>query len=165
MKKIVITFWLWVLLSVIAIFSVAMLDMFGYLTKPYQAATLYLKILVVYWVGLMLGLITILVNLVIKERFLKVEKTSSSFTKKSFIPKSNPIVETTTKKHVEYINASFLDADLAGYTTPGWYFWDELSAYCYGPYSTYIEAEDALARYCDYLSGKLPGQTRSKYLC
>lgn len=35
----------------------------------------------------------------------------------------------------------------AGYTTPGWYWWDETYACCYGPYKTQLLAEQAKNQY------------------
>jgi hypothetical protein len=36
----------------------------------------------------------------------------------------------------------------SGYTTPGWYFWDETWASCHGPYPTTDAARSALTEYC-----------------
>ena len=44
----------------------------------------------------------------------------------------------------------------SGYTSPGWYFWDETWAHCQGPYSTEENAQAALRDYCDWLDGKRP---------
>lgn len=41
-----------------------------------------------------------------------------------------------------------------GYTTPGWYFWDETWATCHGPYGTQEEAMTKLLEYCLWLEGK-----------
>lgn len=45
------------------------------------------------------------------------------------------------------------DAELAGYTTPGWYFWTEDWATCCGPFTTEDEATIALSEYCEQLEG------------
>jgi hypothetical protein len=55
--------------------------------------------------------------------------------------------------HVQYIAESFEDSDLAGWTKPGWYFWDE-AASCHGPYESEQEARAKLDEYCKvYLGG------------
>ena len=41
----------------------------------------------------------------------------------------------------------FKDADQAGFTQPGWYFWDETEAFCHGPYKTLEEAREKLDEY------------------
>jgi 5'-deoxynucleotidase YfbR-like HD superfamily hydrolase len=40
----------------------------------------------------------------------------------------------------------------SGYTSPGWYFWDETGARCIGPYAERVEAEDALNNYAGELN-------------
>ena len=35
----------------------------------------------------------------------------------------------------------------AGYTRPGWYFWDETQAHCYGPYATRTRASEVAKEY------------------
>ncbi len=35
-----------------------------------------------------------------------------------------------------------------GYNSPGWYFWDEAGAYCYGPYTSAALALAGLEKYC-----------------
>jgi hypothetical protein len=41
-----------------------------------------------------------------------------------------------------------------GYTTPGWYFWDETFSNCIGPYDCKYDCEEALKEYCaKYLGG------------
>jgi hypothetical protein len=54
--------------------------------------------------------------------------------------------------HVQYIAEAFKDSDLAGWTTPGWYFWDEASG-CHGPYDNEQEARTELAEYCKVCLG------------
>ena len=57
-------------------------------------------------------------------------------------------------KNVGYLNPTgALAQDLAtiGYSTPGWYFWDETEAYCRGPYTTEAEAVQALRDYAHSL--------------
>lgn len=62
-----------------------------------------------------------------------------------------------TNKHVDYIME--LDEEIAesrgvhawGYQGPGWYFWDETEAYCYGPYKSEKAAEIALNKYAEKL--------------
>jgi hypothetical protein len=39
------------------------------------------------------------------------------------------------------------DLRLAGYSEPGYYFWDETDAYCHGPYTTREKAVAAMAKY------------------
>lgn len=39
---------------------------------------------------------------------------------------------------IEYIAEPFDDADLAGYTAPGWYFWTA-KLECVGPFSSCLE--------------------------
>jgi hypothetical protein len=51
-------------------------------------------------------------------------------------------------KMVDYIDKFWSDAHLAGYTTPGWYFWDE-ACQCTGPYETEEQAEKALTKYIE----------------
>lgn len=51
-------------------------------------------------------------------------------------------------KHVELILEAFPDAELAGWKGPGWYFWDEVGQYCYGPYPLEDEALEHLENYC-----------------
>lgn len=38
-----------------------------------------------------------------------------------------------------------------GWNGPGWYFWDETGAYCYGPYGSAQEANEACSRYAKTL--------------
>jgi hypothetical protein len=52
---------------------------------------------------------------------------------------------------IQYISETFPDADLSGYTTPGWYFWDETQAHCYGPFATRDDAVCAASEYADQL--------------
>lgn len=35
----------------------------------------------------------------------------------------------------------------SGYTTPGWYFWDETGAYCHGPFEDEEQARAAMVEY------------------
>lgn len=44
---------------------------------------------------------------------------------------------------IEYINKLIPAAPLSGFTTSGWYFWEECFSKCHGPFKTYHEAEDA----------------------
>lgn len=53
-----------------------------------------------------------------------------------------------TSNGVQLIDEPFENCDLAGYTSPGWYFWDETITYCYGPYDTRELAQTGLVRYC-----------------
>lgn len=53
---------------------------------------------------------------------------------------------------VQYIRTSFPDATLAGYSLPGWYFWDETQAHCYGPYESKTRAQSELTRYAVLLA-------------
>ena len=53
---------------------------------------------------------------------------------------------TNKKRWTDYI--SLLRARRRkGYTTPGWYFWDELGQYCHGPYPLEDEAQEHLELY------------------
>lgn len=56
-----------------------------------------------------------------------------------------------TSSPVEHIGRAFPDAALCGWKEPGWYFWDESWANCYGPYITRGEAEDAANHYAAQL--------------
>jgi hypothetical protein len=50
--------------------------------------------------------------------------------------------------HIQYLDKSFEYSDIAGYTTPGWYFWDETGAHCHGPCKDANEANEKLNLYC-----------------
>lgn len=52
---------------------------------------------------------------------------------------------------VQYISEPFPDAEISGYTSPGWYFWDEAQSHCYGPYESQGQAESALEQYASSL--------------
>jgi hypothetical protein len=54
--------------------------------------------------------------------------------------------------NVQYLHEPFENSDIAGYRGPGWYFWDETQAGCYGPYNSKEEAEWWLEEYARYLS-------------
>jgi hypothetical protein len=41
----------------------------------------------------------------------------------------------------------------AGYTGPGWYFWDETQSGCYGPYASALKAHQEQARYAREVLG------------
>ena len=43
------------------------------------------------------------------------------------------------------------DLRLAGYISPGWYYWDETQAGCYGPYESQDAAAQAAAAYAEHL--------------
>lgn len=43
------------------------------------------------------------------------------------------------------------DADLCGFTTPGYYFWDETQSQCYGPYETWIGCYNQACNYVEML--------------
>lgn len=47
---------------------------------------------------------------------------------------------------IEYLDDAKYAGD--GYTTPGFYFWNECWVDCYGPYPTREAAEAELKRYC-----------------
>jgi len=55
--------------------------------------------------------------------------------------------------YVEYLSEGFFEnAAERGWKGAGWYFWDESDGqYCYGPYLTIFEAEQALAKYAGQL--------------
>ena len=52
---------------------------------------------------------------------------------------------------IEYIAITFPDANLAGWTGPGWYFWDEAQSSCIGPFGSKAECERAAKHYGDQL--------------
>jgi len=52
---------------------------------------------------------------------------------------------------VEYLDGTKQLDSRSGYTTPGWYYWDETSCYCSGPYDSREQALAALKRYADNL--------------
>jgi hypothetical protein len=54
---------------------------------------------------------------------------------------------------VSYLSESWSDAAAAGWTGPGWYFWDETEAYCHGPYHSRLEADEAEVQYARALDG------------
>jgi hypothetical protein len=54
-------------------------------------------------------------------------------------------------RHVEFLAAEFENSEMAGYTSPGWYFWDEAQTGCYGPYASRFIAEQKLEEYCHTL--------------
>lgn len=56
--------------------------------------------------------------------------------------------------HVQYIDKPWQDCEHYGYRGPGWYFWDETDAYCYGPYVAEIIASKALDEYAYQLDKK-----------
>ncbi len=47
---------------------------------------------------------------------------------------------------------AFEGAEAAGYTTPGWYFWDETEAHCLGPWATQQDAERQMVVYAEWLN-------------
>jgi hypothetical protein len=53
---------------------------------------------------------------------------------------------------VGYIECGDADMLLAGFRGPGWYFWDETSTRCYGPYSSEEIAVGAWMQYADWLN-------------
>ena len=55
-------------------------------------------------------------------------------------------------QHVEYIEKPFEHNPYQrGYSTPGWYFWDEVGQICYGPYETAAIAEEKIKEYAKTL--------------
>lgn len=60
---------------------------------------------------------------------------------------------------VQYINCAdkteepvrAADLELAGFTTPGWYFWDETDTQCYGPFDTEEKATEEREKYIRYI--------------
>ena len=56
---------------------------------------------------------------------------------------------------VEYILINPYDKtihpSLYGWNGPGWYFWDETEAHCYGPFETAEEANKKLKEYAETL--------------
>ncbi len=52
---------------------------------------------------------------------------------------------------IENIESEWKDAKLSGYTTPGWYFWDEADSQCYGPFDSESIAEIQRDRYFKHL--------------
>ena len=53
---------------------------------------------------------------------------------------------------VQHITEKFEDADLAGYTLPGWYFWDETESQCYGPFLSETRAKEEQVKYFEYIT-------------
>lgn len=51
----------------------------------------------------------------------------------------------------DVIKNTWLEWQEAGYDGPGWYFWDEVQMYCYGPYKTADDARLAEQEYADTL--------------
>lgn len=51
------------------------------------------------------------------------------------------------RRHIEYIAQPWGGSVAAGYVTPGWYFWDETSAYCHGPFRSRRAAYRGLCKY------------------
>ena len=49
--------------------------------------------------------------------------------------------------NIYYYENATPDLEDAGYTKPGWYFWDETDAYCHGPFETEEQAREALRGY------------------
>jgi hypothetical protein len=47
------------------------------------------------------------------------------------------------------------DPDLAGFTVPGFYFWNEEWTNCYGPYDSYERARAAYDDHVHYLEEQL----------
>lgn len=47
---------------------------------------------------------------------------------------------------VKYLN-QFTPSPGPGYTTQGWYFYDETGVYCYGPYNSKLIVISALRKY------------------
>lgn len=61
-------------------------------------------------------------------------------------------------QHVEYLDKAKVpngwpSAEEQGYKGPGWYFWDETGAYCYGPCVGEIVASKALEKCAEWLQG------------
>ena len=50
---------------------------------------------------------------------------------------------------VMYMNDEFTTSE--GVHRPGWYFWDETWATCYGPYESEQEADEACVEYAKHL--------------
>lgn len=42
----------------------------------------------------------------------------------------------------------------SGYDGPGWYFWDEVQRYCYGPYPSALKAHEESMRYAKEVLGE-----------
>lgn len=63
-------------------------------------------------------------------------------------------MEVDETRHVQWLDECVViieDAELCGYTTAGWYFWDETQAYCHGPFSTQEKAKAKLKEYAENL--------------
>lgn len=58
------------------------------------------------------------------------------------------VLTMTRNSWISLLTKNWLDGTLCGYTKPGWYFWDETEANCYGPYPTPSHALAALVCYC-----------------
>ena len=50
-------------------------------------------------------------------------------------------------EYIEKTSSEFHNAEFAGYTIPGWYFWDETWANCHGPFYSEQEANEKLEIY------------------
>jgi hypothetical protein len=48
---------------------------------------------------------------------------------------------------IDYLDHEWAGCELQGYSSPGWYFFDELRFNCYGPYDTRTKASVALGEY------------------
>lgn len=52
---------------------------------------------------------------------------------------------------VQYLGEPFEESDISGYSTPGWYFWEETWAHCQGPFESQEAATKALGKYAETL--------------
>jgi hypothetical protein len=52
---------------------------------------------------------------------------------------------------IEYLELEWPDAELAGWSGPGWYFWSETGSHCTGPFKTEEEARSAEKDYGEQL--------------
>lgn len=53
---------------------------------------------------------------------------------------------------IEKIEKEWKDAERSGYTTPGWYFWDETDSQCYGPFDSETVTEQQRDLYFENLN-------------
>jgi len=51
---------------------------------------------------------------------------------------------------IEYL---FYNPQIDGWTSPGWYFWDEIWLSVYGPYESAKKAREQLKRYAEEVLG------------
>ncbi len=65
-------------------------------------------------------------------------------------------METTPQenKYVSYYTEDPSPQTDLGYRGKGWYFWDEIQTYMYGPYKSFAEASEELHEYHIWLESR-----------